>query len=40
MRVTTRLSPILLEDTEGPSVRLGSFWEDRAIVLVYNPHFG
>lgn len=40
MRVTTRLSPIELEDIDGERIRLGTLWQDRTVVLVFIRHFG
>jgi hypothetical protein len=40
MRLATRLSDIELSDWTGSSFRLGSFWEDQPIVLVFIRHFG
>ena len=40
MRVTTRLSPIELEDIDGQRFRLGELWQDRTVVLVFIRHFG
>ena len=40
MRLATRLSGIELEDFAGESVRLGSLWRDRPVVLVFIRHFG
>ena len=40
MRLATRLSGIEISDWKGAPVRLGSFWEDRPIVLVFIRHFG
>jgi hypothetical protein len=40
MRIATRLSGIELADWRGQRVRLGSFWEDRPVVLVFIRHFG
>jgi hypothetical protein len=40
MQLTTRLSGIELSDRTGAQVRLGSFWQDRPIVLVFIRHFG
>jgi hypothetical protein len=40
MRLATRLSDIELRDSAGESVRLGSFWENQPIVLVFIRHFG
>jgi hypothetical protein len=38
--VASRLAPIVLPDTEGRSVRLGSLWEDRRAVVVFVRHYG
>ena len=40
MRLATRLSGIELSDATDEAVRLGSFWEDQPIVLVFIRHFG
>jgi hypothetical protein len=40
MRLSTKLSGIELSDWTGAPVRLGSFWEDQPIVLVFIRHFG
>jgi hypothetical protein len=40
MRLSTRLSGIELSDWTGAQVRLGAFWEDQPIVLVFIRHFG
>ena len=40
MRVATRLSGIELSDWQGEPVRLGSLWQERAVVLVFIRHFG
>ena len=40
MRLETRLSSIELSDWTGEPARLGSFWEDQPIVLVFIRHFG
>jgi len=40
MRVATRLAGIELSDWEGVPTRLGSFWEEQPIVLVFIRHFG
>jgi hypothetical protein len=40
MRLTTRLSPIELEDIDGERIRLGALWQDRTVVLVFIRHFG
>jgi hypothetical protein len=40
MRFATRLSGIELSDWTGAQHRLGSFWEDQPIVLVFIRHFG
>jgi hypothetical protein len=38
--VASRLSDIELEDWQGTPRRLGAFWQDRPIVLVFIRHFG
>jgi hypothetical protein len=40
MRLATRLSGIELSDWTGALVRLGAFWRDQPIVLVFIRHFG
>ena len=40
MRIASRLSAIELSDWTGNRERLGAFWEDRPIVLVFIRHFG
>lgn len=40
MRIASRLSGIELCDWEGSWERLGTFWQDRPIVLVFIRHFG
>ncbi|HKK53285.1 MAG TPA: hypothetical protein VKA74_16925 [Myxococcota bacterium] len=41
MRIASRLAPIELEDSaSGRHVRLGDFWKDRAVVLIFLRHFG
>jgi hypothetical protein len=40
VRVTTKLSGIELSDWRGETVRLGSLWQERAVVLVFIRHFG
>jgi hypothetical protein len=34
------LAPIVLPDTEGRQVRLGSLWEERPAILVFLRHYG
>ena len=38
--VTTKLAAIELSDWQGERVRLGSLWQERAVVLVFIRHFG
>ena len=38
--VARRLSQIELDDWQGVPQRLGEFWEERPIVLVFIRHFG
>ena len=38
--VARRLSPIELRDWQGVKQRLGDFWEERPVVLVFIRHFG
>lgn len=40
MRLSTRLSDIVLEDWEGRPQRLGDLWRERTVVLVFIRHFG
>ena len=39
-RVATRLSDIELGDWQGVTHRLGDFWEESPVVLVFIRHFG
>ena len=38
--LTRRLSDIELRDWQGEAQRLGTFWKNRPIVLVFIRHFG
>ena len=40
MRIATRLSGIELSDWTGEPRRLGEFWREQPIVLVFIRHFG
>ena len=40
MSVVERLEDVLVLDTDGQEVRLGSLWEKQHIVLVFVRHFG
>ena len=40
MRVASKLSGIELRDWKGEIHPLGSFWQDRTVVLVFIRHFG
>jgi hypothetical protein len=40
MRFATKLAGIELSDWQGARRRLGDFWSDRPIVLVFIRHFG
>jgi hypothetical protein len=40
MRIANRLADIELADWKGDVRRLGDFWEDRPVVLVFIRHFG
>lgn len=40
MRLATRLAGISLSDDRGASVRLGTLWAERPVVLVFIRHFG
>jgi hypothetical protein len=35
-----RLSEVQLEGTDGGRHRLGDYWADRAVILVFLRHFG
>lgn len=38
--VSAALADATALDTEGATVRLGSLWQDRAVVLAFVRHFG
>jgi hypothetical protein len=38
--VSARLAPIVLPDSAGAPVRLGSLWADRPAVIVFLRHYG
>ena len=38
--IDAALAQIELEDWEGQTRRLGEFWRERAVVLVFIRHFG
>jgi len=40
VRVATKLAGIELSDWQGETVRLGSLWQERTVVLVFIRHFG
>jgi len=40
MPIATRLSKIELSDADGVAQRLGEFWRERPVVLVFVRHFG
>lgn len=40
MSVTSKLADIELLDPQGRAVRLGTFWRERPVVLVFVRHFG
>jgi hypothetical protein len=40
MSVADRLRDLSVLDLEGRPVRLGTFWEERAVVLVFVRHYG
>lgn len=40
MRVAAKLAGIELEDDRGERRRLGAFWRERPVVLVFIRHFG
>ncbi|MFT4572138.1 MAG: hypothetical protein ACI91F_003036 [Candidatus Binatia bacterium] len=40
MKLSTKLAPIVLHDTEGQAVELSSLWQQRPVVLAFIRHFG
>jgi hypothetical protein len=40
MRVATKLAAIELDDWSGERRRLGAYWQERPVVLVFIRHFG
>jgi hypothetical protein len=40
VRLASKLSGLELCDWRGEQQRLGTFWQDRAVVLVFIRHFG
>lgn len=38
--LSSRLSPIVLPDSSGNRVQLGSLWSDRPAVIVFLRHYG
>ncbi len=40
VRLTEELGAVELSDPEGRPVRLGPFWEQQPVVLVFVRHFG
>ncbi len=40
MRVATKLAGIELDDWSGEQQRLGAYWQERPVVLVFIRHFG
>jgi len=40
MRLSERLAGFELVDSSGATRRLGDYWQDRPIVLVFVRHFG
>jgi len=40
MRIANKLSRIELSDWTGQQERLGAFWRERPVVLVFIRHFG
>jgi len=40
MRTATKISGIELSDWRGESIRLGEFWKEQPVVLVFIRHFG
>jgi hypothetical protein len=40
MSVATKLESLELLDPEGSTVRLGTFWQERPVVLTFIRHFG
>ena len=40
MNVTDRLTDVLVLDTDGQEVRLGTLWQEQPVVLVFVRHYG
>lgn len=40
MQVSRRLASLTLDSDTGTPVRLGDFWQDAPVVLVFIRHFG
>jgi hypothetical protein len=40
MRIATKLAGIELDDSSGARRRLGAYWQERPVVLVFIRHFG
>jgi hypothetical protein len=40
LRLATKLAGLELTDWRGETVRLGSLWRDRPVVLAFVRHFG
>jgi hypothetical protein len=40
MKLSTKLAPIVLNDTDGSATALASLWEERPVVLAFIRHFG
>lgn len=38
--LAARLAPLVLPETDGDTVELGSLWADRPLLLVHLRHFG
>jgi hypothetical protein len=38
--LSAALAPIVLPDTDGREVRLGSLWQERPAVVVFLRHYG
>lgn len=40
MSVAQEMADLVVQDTEGQDVRLGSLWAERPVILVFVRHFG
>ena len=40
MNVIDRLTDVLVLDTDGQKVRLGTLWQEQPVVLVFVRHYG